>query len=914
MHPCTLLIPTTPATQRIEADLAIRARQEEVENLRDADVEDIVAERLKEKMAMMAQLEEEVTERAKYHREDGSFMKEEYDAIQRRADVLEAKKDEIDAYERDAKARILLAAKDYKTQLQDWETQERVSLRDEQEKLWRAFVAMYKSFQAAERDIRAAERAERMTTEQSEQRGYDVIVSFWKLQGKQLGSAVKALLKRELAERQAAEAEASEAWLQITSLRKADANKRLALEEEESKARALIVRQQLQMLGRLAEVLDGEARQRHDVEVSEVRPRGVLRDEERAAWAAVLRAKQEAFRVEHAQRRQRQRRSWVPDGQIVDCEECSKKFGFFRRRHHCRACGGLYCSTCSRVRMALPQHGYDSKVRVCGVCAQHDLWRRDDAAPACLSCGGQFGVLHRRHHCRSCGGIFCGGCCGERVTLLDLGHLDPQRVCRTCAQEERALLEHNGHNWAASDRAQALGLASSFGSEDQLCRNDSLHAPSRATLSVYGTSCASRDSVLSHSQHLAERALRRRDTTAQRRRLRESFRERKQGASPGTSPQPQPTQNPVSPAAETAEGAAAAPAPQTETLAEEVQLPPQAEAVRETAAAPQPSPCAADASPSQPAAAAPAAAAAVTEAAAAAAAETTATPEVQPSGASAAAPSQTGDAAEQGPPVAPSDAASPPLPQQRQDEAPAAAAAAAAEAAPRDEPTAAPQAEQTPAAAAGDADAPQTQPPCPEKPCAADAPAQEGEEPAAAAAAAAVTAEPASPTADACELEEQAPASAQPTPAAADVAAAAADDGAATAEVSVAAAAAAEAAGATAPASAAPASGASAAAPQTSASPVSPGESPTAAATPTGGGVKSTKVMRAVTRTVPVKRLSVVSTNGKPAPVAAPGDGSASSASASPVSGSDKKGASPKQVKRAAKPGGKRVVKRVSKK
>nr|CAH7765824.1 unnamed protein product [Callosobruchus chinensis] len=37
---------------------------------------------------------------------------------------------------------------------------------------------------------------------------------------------------------------------------------------------------------------------------------------------------------------------WMPDSVSKECYECSEKFTTFRRRHHCRVCGQIFCSQC----------------------------------------------------------------------------------------------------------------------------------------------------------------------------------------------------------------------------------------------------------------------------------------------------------------------------------------------------------------------------------------------------------------------------------------------------------------------------------------------------------------------------------------------------------------------------------------
>jgi len=60
--------------------------------------------------------------------------------------------------------------------------------------------------------------------------------------------------------------------------------------------------------------------------------------------------------------------SWKPDSSCTQCEECNLPFTLFRRRHHCRRCGGIFCAKCSAGRVALPDRGYATPVRVCGSC------------------------------------------------------------------------------------------------------------------------------------------------------------------------------------------------------------------------------------------------------------------------------------------------------------------------------------------------------------------------------------------------------------------------------------------------------------------------------------------------------------------------------------------------------------------
>jgi len=60
--------------------------------------------------------------------------------------------------------------------------------------------------------------------------------------------------------------------------------------------------------------------------------------------------------------------TWAPDVSAPVCFECRTNFTFFRRRHHCRNCGHVFCSECSAYHIPIPNFGYKYAVRVCTAC------------------------------------------------------------------------------------------------------------------------------------------------------------------------------------------------------------------------------------------------------------------------------------------------------------------------------------------------------------------------------------------------------------------------------------------------------------------------------------------------------------------------------------------------------------------
>lgn len=46
---------------------------------------------------------------------------------------------------------------------------------------------------------------------------------------------------------------------------------------------------------------------------------------------------------------------WVSDDQVTQCFSCRVKFGYFTRKHHCRGCGRIFCSDCSKYNINTAQ-------------------------------------------------------------------------------------------------------------------------------------------------------------------------------------------------------------------------------------------------------------------------------------------------------------------------------------------------------------------------------------------------------------------------------------------------------------------------------------------------------------------------------------------------------------------------------
>ncbi|KAM6939298.1 zinc finger FYVE domain-containing protein 9 [Lycodopsis pacificus] len=82
---------------------------------------------------------------------------------------------------------------------------------------------------------------------------------------------------------------------------------------------------------------------------------------------------------------------WVPDAQAQVCMKCGVKFTFTKRRHHCRACGKVFCALCSNLKFRLT-HLDGKEGRVCVSChsvlvkrtpprGKRRVWFADDILP-----------------------------------------------------------------------------------------------------------------------------------------------------------------------------------------------------------------------------------------------------------------------------------------------------------------------------------------------------------------------------------------------------------------------------------------------------------------------------------------------------------------------------------------------------
>ncbi|XP_014597501.1 phosphatidylinositol-3,5-bisphosphate 3-phosphatase MTMR3 isoform X11 [Equus caballus] len=59
-------------------------------------------------------------------------------------------------------------------------------------------------------------------------------------------------------------------------------------------------------------------------------------------------------------------------------------------------------------------------------------WLPDHLAAHCYACDSTFWLASRKHHCRNCGNVFCSSCCNQKVPVPSQQLFEPSRVCKSC--------------------------------------------------------------------------------------------------------------------------------------------------------------------------------------------------------------------------------------------------------------------------------------------------------------------------------------------------------------------------------------------------------------------------------------------------------------------------------------------------
>lgn len=61
---------------------------------------------------------------------------------------------------------------------------------------------------------------------------------------------------------------------------------------------------------------------------------------------------------------------WMDDEKVKECFDCKGVFTTWRRKHHCRICGQIFCGRCASNIIKGSRFGADSMIRVCNMCME----------------------------------------------------------------------------------------------------------------------------------------------------------------------------------------------------------------------------------------------------------------------------------------------------------------------------------------------------------------------------------------------------------------------------------------------------------------------------------------------------------------------------------------------------------------
>ncbi|KAH9982757.1 hypothetical protein BGW80DRAFT_1264842 [Lactifluus volemus] len=61
---------------------------------------------------------------------------------------------------------------------------------------------------------------------------------------------------------------------------------------------------------------------------------------------------------------------WMDDKTCRECYDCKSVFTAWRRKHHCRICGQIFCSRCASNIIKGSRFGHDGRIRVCNLCLE----------------------------------------------------------------------------------------------------------------------------------------------------------------------------------------------------------------------------------------------------------------------------------------------------------------------------------------------------------------------------------------------------------------------------------------------------------------------------------------------------------------------------------------------------------------
>lgn len=90
-------------------------------------------------------------------------------------------------------------------------------------------------------------------------------------------------------------------------------------------------------------------------------------------------------------------KEWIDDTIIKKCQNCEYDFGWFTRKHHCRACGGVFCGDCCNIYTRIPNHLIERPDEHTGIKINFTnmihTWKHDNKSLVCVDCNKKIDKL-----------------------------------------------------------------------------------------------------------------------------------------------------------------------------------------------------------------------------------------------------------------------------------------------------------------------------------------------------------------------------------------------------------------------------------------------------------------------------------------------------------------------------------------
>eukprot|EP00049_Salpingoeca_infusionum_P013263 m.247614 g.247614 ORF g.247614 m.247614 type:complete len:2054 (-) comp15397_c0_seq1:159-6320(-) len=114
-----------------------------------------------------------------------------------------------------------------------------------------------------------------------------------------------------------------------------------------------------------------------------------------------------------------------------------------------------------------------------------EYWVHDDNVKECAECGLPFNTFRRKHHCRACGHIFCWRCCRENIPGALLNQPGTLRCCTRCAELLRQPSEASEPKRTDSVLDGSFHHQSSQAEIQTVSSSSSLHTPGSLSMSTF---------------------------------------------------------------------------------------------------------------------------------------------------------------------------------------------------------------------------------------------------------------------------------------------------------------------------------------------------------------------------------------------------------------------------------------------